>query len=175
MAPSSEGEGEGTVVSLTVNKFYQNSSWRTPENTYKYTGPRSHHSFQTDNWLCGEDAEWSDPLSLHKNEREGMLGLLPQKKRRRFPHGLKMPALQSSLEGMKKVRSTFSAEDPGEFPPSCRIGFLEGMEQSPLYPKEALHSLAGRTKETPPSPLLVWKEPRKVLPTFLEGLEVSQP
>ena len=60
---------------------------RTP---YKYTGPHSHHSFQSDNWLCGEDAPWSDPLSLHKNEREGMLGLLPQKKRRRFPHGLKM-------------------------------------------------------------------------------------
>ena len=39
MAPSSEGEGEGTVVSLTVDKFYQNSSWRTQENTLQIHGP----------------------------------------------------------------------------------------------------------------------------------------
>ena len=31
MTPSSEGEGEGMVASLTVDKFYQINSWRMPE------------------------------------------------------------------------------------------------------------------------------------------------
>ena len=148
-------QGEGTVVSLTVNKFYQNSSWRTP---YKQAGPHSRHSFQSDNGLRGKDAPWSVPLFLYETECEhkkkisswpqGGTGstwtpyvILATQDAHWWKGGLpdgqliegrptnkwtlsQGQAAPSFLEGMEKSPLHLSAEDPGDFPPPCRIAFL---------------------------------------------------